>query len=255
MKLSLIILLAGVAAAGSAGAATSHVESFTGSLNGWTNSGSPAWRATNDCAQVTFAASPAPQTSTLLATGAWASAAFTGNYAEAGLRLLGFRFRAVQVLPSVLTVRWTSGSTGYFRNVQTELTTTGTWHQFYFSLHDKAAGNWDGDPADLFTQVLSGVDTLSITVTKPSTFAASEFQVDDVTLDHLHQASALLPASSTSAWMRWEFLQTNVAYELESAMGPDAGWSSVLTLPATNRQQEVVAPASGDRLLWRLRLP
>ena len=254
MKLSLIIVLAGLAATGAA-AATAHVEAFTGSLNGWTNSGSPAWRATNDCAQVTFAASPAPQTSTLLATGAWASAAFTGNYAEAGLRLLGFRFRATQVLPSVLTVRWTSGTTGYFRNLQTELTATGTWHQFYFSLQDKTAGNWDGDPAELFTQVLSGVDALSITVTKPATFAASDFQVDDVRLDHLHQASSLLPVSTTSAWMRWEFLQTNVAYELESAPDPAAGWSSVLTLPATNRQQEVVAPASDDRLLWRLRLP
>lgn len=236
-------------------AAGPWIETFSGSLGGWTNTGSPAWRSTNDYAQVTFSASPAPQTSTLIATGALASAAFTGDYAAAGMALLGFKFRAEQVLPSGLTVRWMRTTNGFFRNLQTDVLATGVWYQFYFSLKDKETGGWDGDPGDLFTQVLAGVDTVALAVTKPATLAASSFRIDDVVIDRLPAATEMTALSATTALLRWEYLQTNASYQLDYAETTTSDWSTVQSWLATNRQHVLSATGLADQAFWKLRMP
>jgi hypothetical protein len=236
-------------------AASPWIETFSGSLGGWTNTGSPAWRSTNDYAQVTFSASPTPQTSTLIATGTLASAAFTGDYTAAGMTLLGFKFRAEQVLPSGLTLRWMRTTNGYFRNLQTAVLATGIWYQFHFSLQDKETGGWDGDPGDLFTQVLAGVDTVALAVTKPATLAASSFRIDDVVIDRLPAATHVAALSATTTLLRWDYLQTNVSYQLEYAEAPTSDWAAVQSWLATNRQHDLSATGLPDWLFWRLRMP
>jgi len=236
-------------------AASPWIETFSGSLGGWTNTGSPAWRSTNDYAQVTFSASPTPQTSTLIATGALDSAAFAGDYAAAGMALLGFKFRAEQVLPSGLTVRWMRTTNGFFRNLQADVLATGVWYQFYFSLQSKETGGWDGDPGDLFTQVLAGVDTVALAVTKPATLAASSFRIDDVVIDRLPAATQVTALSATTAMLRWEYLQTNASYQLDAAETATSDWSTVQSWPATNRQQDIIATGLTERTFWRLRMP
>lgn len=238
-----------------ASGAEARIETFTGSMNGWTNSGAPAWLAVSNRAQATFSASPSPQTSTLLTTGALFSAAFTGDYTAAGIALIGFKFRAEQVLPSVLTLRWTRESNGYFRNLQAEILSTGQWYQFHFLMTGKEAGGWDGDPESLFTNVLGGVDTLAIAVTKPATVAASTFMVDDVFIDLLPAATLVTPRTGATIRVRWDHLLTNIAYDVETCTQLTGAWSTVGTLDATNRQQEVDLDSTDAGRFWRLSMP
>lgn len=233
-------------------AATPWMETFTGDMNGWSTSGSPAWSSAVNRAQVTFAASPTPQASTLLATGTLFSAAFTGDYTSAGIALMGFRFRAEQVLPSVLTVRWTSKSTGYFRNVQSDVLATGQWYQFRFLMTSKEAGGWDGDPAGLFTNVLADVDTVAIAVTKPATVSPSTFMVDDVFIERLPAAISVNSGTGSTRRILWTHLLTNMVYGLESSTNLAGPWASEQSFTATNRQQETESSVGGYWYYWRL---
>ena len=251
MKLSLISLI--LVAAGIAGAATPWREDFASGLNGWTNTTPPAWRWTNGYAFVTFAAIPTPQTATLVATGALASTAFTGDYGSAELGLIGFRFQAVQALPSGLTLRWMRGTNGYFRNLQHLIQATGVWYTVYCSLADKETGGWSGDDQNLFPFVLGNVDSVSLSILTPALLSASAFRVDDIQVDHLHRASML--RSDNGLFMQWERLQSNSVYRLEKSLGTDQPWAEDGYILATNRTIGLMSTGATASALWRLTLP
>lgn len=246
--LSLFLLATGVAYA-----ATPWRESFQSGLEGWTNTSAPAWRGTNGYAQVVFPALPAPQTATLLATGHLASAAFVGDYGSADLGLVGFRFQAVHVLPSGLTLRWMRGTNGYFRNLQHMVQATGVWYTLYCSLADKETGGWSGDASELFDHVLGAVDSVSLSILTPATVSPATFRVDDILVDRLHRAT-YLPGPHDPV-IRWEYLQSNSAYRLEQADQPDGTWILDRVVPATNHTTSVVVTNLMERAAWRLVLP
>jgi hypothetical protein len=212
------------------------IETFTAALNDWTNTpGSTVWRATNQFAEVAFAASLVPATSSLIVTGGISGSAFIGDYDAKGIEAIGFKFRAEQVLPSTLTIRLLSGTNGYFQNVQTRIAVTGVWYQFVFSLESRDAGSWDGDAPELFPIVRQQIDSIAISVTKPSTMVTSRFRIDDIFIDRMHTAGAVPSSSSAVPVITAEFLQTNLVYGIETAPSLGGPWTREQTINATNR--------------------
>lgn len=242
-----------LAMAGIAGAASPWRESFDSGLNGWTNTTPPAWRWTNGYAFVTFPAIPTPQTATLVATGALASTAFVGNYGLAELGLIGFRFQAVQALPSGLTLRWMRGTNGYFRNLHHLVQATGVWYTVYGSLTDKDTGGWSGDDQGLFSFVLGDVDSVSLSILTPALLSAATFRVDDIQVDHLHRGSLL--RSENGLFMQWERLQSNTVYRLEQCSGLDQLWTEDGYVLATNRTVGLSGTGVTACTIWRMVLP
>lgn len=236
-------------------AAQPWTENFTSGMNGWTNSGAPVWLAGGGQAQVTLPASPAPQSAILLCTGALSSASFTGDYATADLGLLGFRFRAAQVLPSVLTLRWMRGTNGYFRNLQHLIAATGIWYAIYCSMEDKDTGGWSGDDAGLFSYVRGGVDSVSVSVLTPSTLAPATFQVDDLMVDHLHRATYAGHDAGTSGSILWDHLQSNATYRVEMATSPGQAWIEASTVVASSNRLTLTNALPVESSCWRLVLP
>ena len=238
-------------------AAAAHLEGFAASMGGWTNAvGTPVWRATGGVAQVAFPGSLVPQTGTLRASGDSSSAAFLGDYASAGLLLLGFSFRAEHLVPDTLTLRWLREGTGYFASLQAAVVSTGVWYRFLFTLEGKQAGGWDGDAESLFGQTLQAVDTLEIAVTKPATLATVRYSVDDLVLYPLASMGGVFAEGSAPGTWRLEGtgLLAGVTHRLESAEDLAGPWTQAVAWVAAGESMSIVVTNPAPRLFWRLEL-
>lgn len=234
-------------------AASPRLETFDSGLNGWTNVAAPNWRGTNGYAQVIFPATPVPQISTLLATGALASSSFMGDYNTADIGLISFRIQALNVLPSGLTLRWMRGTNGYFRNLQNAVQATGLWYSIYCSLADKDTGGWSGDEADVFPFVLESVDSVSLSILTPAILSAATFRVDDIQIDHLHRGRSIQTTPGLN--LSWENLQSNLTYRLEQCSTVDQPWTPDTLVIATNRSISITMTNLPAYSAWRLVLP
>lgn len=234
--------------------ANPRIETFTAGLNGWTNlPGSTVWRPTNQAAAVTFAASPLPASSSLVFTGFPGVTEFTGDYRALGHEAIGFAFRADNVLPTSLQLTLSSASTGYFVFLDPAVTATGVWYRFLVPLESKARGPWDGDDASLFESVLAAIDTVSITVTKPSTVASARFRIDDVVVDRLHTLATPEPAANL-IHLPADLLQTGLTYRIEQASEPGA-WTNAAVFTATGRTDRITLTNPAVRAVYRIVLP
>jgi len=234
-------------------AAEPFIETFSTAMNGWTNTAGTVWRTNSGTARVSFPNTPLSELSTLTATGAAATAAYTGDYVAAGIRLFGFKFRADSVLPVTLETRLLSGTNGYFKALDSLVTTTGVWHQFLFSLEGKAVGGWAGSDDEIFDEVLSGVDRIEFTVAKPA--GAAIYRIDDIVIDRLHAAAALTTGPGGAFSLSGDFLQTNVTYLIEATPELTGVWTTVQSLLATNRSMSISLTNAGPQLFWRLAIP
>jgi hypothetical protein len=213
------------------------LESFTTALNGWTNPPSTtAWRWTNGAAQVVFAASPAPATATLTAGAVPASDAFLGDYAADGITLIGFSFRALNALPSTLTLRLLAGTNGIFQNLQATIPATGVWVRILLPLDTRIGGGWSGVADDeAFAAVLAAVDDCSILVTKPATFSPVRYEIDDLFIEFHPELQATSPGAGDPLVWRATHLLSNAVYGLETATAVTGPWIRVESVLATNR--------------------
>lgn len=244
-----LMLLTGAAAL----AASPRLEAFDAGLNGWTNVAAPTWRGTNGYAQVTFSATPVPQISTLLATGALASSSFIGDYNAADIGLISFRIQALNVLPSGLTLRWMRGTNGYFQNLQNAIQATGLWYTLNCSLADKETGAWSGDEAAVFPFVLEAVDSVSLSILTPAILSTATFRVDDIQIDHLHRGRTIQTTNGLD--LLWENLQSNLTYRLEQCSTVDQSWLPNGLIMATNRSISISMTNFPVYAAWRLVLP
>ena len=236
-------------------AAAPYIETFSTGMNGWTNLSGSVWRTNSGSARVSISSSPAPANSTLTATGAQLTAAFTGDYAAAETRFIGFKFRADTVLPDTINFRLISGLNGYFRNDLALLVTeTNVWYQFVFSLASKSASAWGGDDESLFETVLSNITRVDLYVQRPA-FEVGVFRVDDIVLDRLPAATALASGSSSNMTLTGDFLQTNVTYLIEATPDLTGVWTVVQSVLATNRLMSISLTNNGSQLFWRLAIP
>ena len=233
-------------------------ETFTGSLNGWVSGGSGSWTASNGVARLAFptqSGPPVPIEGYLMASNA-SSGSFTGNYATAGLALIGFDFRAVDSVPDSLKITMNSTTSSYFRTLTASIVATGTWYSLTIPMTSRSAGSWSGTSDEsAFNALLHDIRAISITVRESSVNTAPQvYQIDNVFIDILPYTSAFAPGD-TNAAVAWDGLRTNVSYAIQGAASLTDAWYTISSLAPTGRAVSVTLPMTPTNQFMRLRLP
>ncbi len=218
------VLMLGLAwVSGRAWGAEIHTEAFAGGAGGWTASGSLQVAAVDEGLRGSFAAQgfPVPESGSFVANPTASGGAFAGDYAAAGIQLVGFSFMARDVLPSAALVRWTGPSASFFRSFAGHVTRTGVWYRLAFPLKEEYAGRWIGGGAEAFAAGLADVRSLEIQLTRTGV-ASQRYEVDDVFVDRLPTGACAV--GTNGAQVLCSALRTNTAYVVEAAGAPDRAW-------------------------------
>ncbi|HMP75158.1 MAG TPA: hypothetical protein PKE12_02565 [Kiritimatiellia bacterium] len=248
-------------------AASPHTETFEGGLAGW--------RARDHFMTVTnaagmgnpgaalrggFAASFLPLQDAFVATGALASAAFTGDYIAAGAELLGFdmRLQASGGAPVAqpVRVRLYSGSNCFERLWVGGLASTGVWYRFRVPLLDPASGGWTNvvGAYHQFSEVLSNVTRVEFAVVS-DTSSALDYLLDNIFLSRLHRAE-FVGAGAEYPLVVWSELREGDRYRVEWTDDPAGVWTPAAGFTASVSTVEWTLEGSNgvSAVFQRLRL-
>ena len=241
----------------SARAAGIHSESFptgTAAAEASLSLEAGSWTFTGGVAQVTFMET-APYAIPDVATLRPSAGAFTGNYVEAGIGVMGFRFKSEGAAPSSLYVEMTDGQSIYQRVL--EVGPAGQWQTYMVSLDSFEAGGWlakKGSPAG-FTAALSDVRSVAIKIHR-SGAAMTQYAIDDWFVDGLPQAAGG-QAGSGSLRVGWDALQVGAPYRMERCDALGGPWQDAGTVTPTSRLHHLDIPAdpAAPQRFFRLRGP
>jgi hypothetical protein len=207
-------------------AATPFTETFSSGTAAWLKTG--AWQlfATNQALLGRFQAQgvPLPESGSWVATNSSSGGAYVGNYSASGIGLIGFSFMAQDVLPSAALLRWQAATSSFFRSFAAQVTQTGVWYRFAFSLRSKDAGKWVGSSGVAFTQALLDVKGLEFQITRGG-MAAQRYYLDDVFVDELPVGDQLETTNGIA--IQWASLRPGVVYAVQKAdHHPSNGWAA-----------------------------
>jgi hypothetical protein len=175
-------------------AAVFYTETFSGSLNGWTDRdpgemsvayqsgfGDPAGSARGQFGNQLF---PVPQTDAFRIDSGSSGGAFTGNYWDSYAGFTGFKFNfyATNVLPSTLSIRFGDGTNVFTGALSWQVLSTGSWYTVRVPL-DYYNGHvaWFGGTAAQFSNALSAVSFIDIEITRNGT-GTQRYFVDNFSL-------------------------------------------------------------------------
>ena len=234
-----------------------HSESFASSGAASEASlalGAGAWTFTGAVAQVTFAATDPyaiPDAATLRPS----SGAFTGNYVEAGIGVIGFRFRSGSQAPSSVYLELTGG-TSVFQKVF-PVKEVGEWNTYMVSLSGLSEGGWTvkrGAAAD-FKAALQDIRSVAISIRR-SGASSTDYAIDDLFVDGLPQAAGGLTVGGNLS-LAWDALQVGAPYTMQESASLNGPWKDAQTVTATSRLQQFDIPTNGtaSQAFFRLRGP
>ena len=239
--------------------AASYTESFstTGVATGRLSMGAGSWSYTGGVAKVRFNAAGGsapiaiPNTATLYPV----SGSLTGDYVEAGIEVLGLRFRSETGLPSVVWVELTAGTSVYQRILP--VSQVGVWETFMVPLASAEAGGWTAQDGgvEAFRESLRDVKSLVVKVRR-SGVAMMEHLVDDLFADLLPQAAGGSSAGGQMT-LAWDAMQVGAPYRMERSDRISGPWQDAGAVTPTSRLHQVQIPAdpSEPQLFFRLRGP
>ncbi len=237
-------------------AAQNHTETFTSGLAGWIHQGQGSIQVTNESVHVIFAAQggpPQPQTASLTADTSASGGAFTGDYGDADVDLIGFDFYAENALPSLLKLEWSAGTNTYFRDLKTHIGVTGAWHTLTVSLAGRAAGAWQGPEEEtVFAQSLQIVSQVVVRVSRAGV-ASQRYRIDNVRLGRRPEPASMDLSESTII-VNWSNLQSNLAYQVQAANTLTGEWTHIGTHMAGEDVDFVVEPVSSTNTVRFYRL-
>jgi len=240
---------------GMAFAASPFEENFNTGSSGWTGLNQSLQHDASGHVFIQFPELPiaVPETAAIQALAGASGGAFTGNYVTANARLMGLDFIAMDSMPSEVLLRW-SGTNGkaYFVSLGAMLSSTGVWHRFVFSLHDKSTGNWVGDPAGDFEDTLSQVDKVEISILRGDE-TLQRYGVDNFFTASLPEVDSIQQDSGTIR-LHWIFLRVGTEYTLESADDAGGSYTPVSSFTAIANDQEILdtPPPGGSGKIYRL---
>lgn len=247
-----IALLLGVALTSGAAAVTPFTETFTTNLAGWTNGGTKAWTSSNGTALVTLSVLAGPPETAILKTTPIASGgAFTGDYASAGIMLMGFSFKAENYLPDRLQVQWKADTNSIFLDAKSAILATGAWYYLAFSLASAAEGGWvSGVDAGTFLSMQTNVTSITIQVEGQSLTGTSRYRLDDFFIDRGHFASRIQPTTNGYGEVTWSYVRSNFTYRLEYSDALSVGWttSAVVAASSTSLVSSVAMTTTASRV-------
>ena len=215
-------------------AASLYTESFSGS-SGWSSSGGAAVAETLGELRVSFPdIFPLPPESVLLlATNGASGGAFTGDYAAAGVELIGFRFKADDAVPDSLLIELRAGAQSYSSpQLRGQVVQTGVWCDVWTVLGgDEWAGN---------SSVVTGVTQLAVYI-KQAASGAETCHVDDVFTDSMPIAGRVAAGAAETTIVSWSHLRSGWFYSVSTCVELPAGnWSNVSAFTTVGVQQDVV---------------
>ena len=234
-----------------------HSESFASSGSASEASlalGAGAWTFTGAVAQVTFAATDPyaiPDAATLRPS----SGAFTGNYVEAGIGVIGFRFRSGSQAPSSLYLELTGGTSVYQKVL--DAPPVGEWKHYMVSLQSLEAGGWTVKSGSRdFVASLADIRSLAISIRR-SGASATDYAIDDLFVDGLPQAAGGVAQGGGNLSLAWDALQLGAPYTMQESESLNGPWKDAQTVTATSRLQQFDFPSSGtaSQAFFRLRGP
>ncbi len=184
------------------------------------------------------------------------SATFTGNYTEAGIGVIGFRFRAGTDLPSSLYLELAGGTSVYQKTFS--VGQVGVWQTFMASLDSLAAGGWTvkkGSASD-FETALQSVKSVELKIQR-SGATAREYTLDELFVDGLPQAAGGATSDGSELSLAWDALQLGAPYTMQESPSLSGPWKDASTVTATSRLQAFSIPTSGTdpQAFFRLRGP
>jgi hypothetical protein len=234
-------------------------ETFVAGAASWRSGGSLAVSAAGDgTLRGQFAAQgmPTPESGSFVATNTSSGGAFAGDYGAVRAGLLGFSFKAQQVLPSDFVVRLHGPGGSMFHTLTNHLQATGVWYRFTLSLQGRALGGWVGGDEDAFAQILNDVRWVQVYVQRSGT-AAQEYFLDDVFLAASPRATAIEVQNGPVLSMTWDDLRTGIVYGVERATPTSSSWtaSAVFTAAAPSVTRSVPLDGEPAEFLYRLTEP
>jgi hypothetical protein len=236
-------------------AASPFEEGFDTDTSGWTGLNQNLQHDASGYVFIQFPELPVavPESAAIQALSGASGGAFTGNYVTANARLMGLDFIALDSMPSEVLLRWT-GTNGkaYFVSLVAMLSSTGVWHRFVFSLHDKNTGNWVGDPAEDFEDTLSQVDKVEISILRGDE-TLQRYGVDNFFTAALPEVDSIQQDNGTIR-LHWIFLRVGTEYTLESANDAGGTYTPVSSFTAMANDQEILdtAPPGAPGKVYKL---
>jgi len=238
-------------------------ESFGSGANGWIDSttfGTGNWSFTGGVARVNFINTGIafPDGAKLSGTASASSGAFTGNYDQAGINLVGFSFLAPQIVPPTNTfvvLEW-GGSTSIFQK-GFSVTATGVWHHFSVSLSDEAKGQWTTiqGSKDNFVAARQSVSFILISVSRNG-ILEHEYVIDNIFLAGQPSFGALAWSTGSTFHARADDLLSNRTYDVESAPEVTGTWTMSQSFISTNTMQWInITNIQPQQLFWRMVIP
>ena len=233
-----------------------HSESFASSGAASEASlalGAGAWTFTGAVAQVTFAATDPyaiPDAATLRPS----SGAFTGNYVEAGIGVIGFRFRSGSQAPSSVYLELTGGTSVYQKVLAAP--PVGEWKHYMVSLQSLEAGGWTVKRGSRdFVASLADIRSVAISIRR-SGASATDYAIDDLFVDGLPQAAGGLTVGGNLS-LAWDALQVGAPYTMQESASLNGPGNDAQTVTATSRLQQFDIPTNGaaSQAFFRLRGP
>ncbi len=233
------------------------VETFTAGANGWIGSaplGGATWSFTGGAARVTFSTIPfgVPYEGVLSNSVSASSGSITGNYDQAAVTLIGFRFMAPTHIPSSVSLEWGSGTSVFQRGFS--VIQTGIWYSFSVPMANELRNEWTPiglTSLDDFAAARQAVSYVAIRVIRNGT-SQRQYVIDDIFLASQPSFGPLGMTSGTSSYFRADSLQLSHAYEVESSTEVTGTWAITQSFIATNAMQWVEVTNSGPQQYWRL---
>jgi len=194
---------------------------------------------------------PPPEVDAMIATGTLASAAFIGDYVESDALMLGFDFKANNVLPSFARLNLYSGINGVFKEFTPLITVTGLWHSVRMSLQSAEIGGWGGDTL-LFFSIITNITRVEIELTR-SGESQQAYLVDNFFLDRLPEAIDMFESTATGRNILWFQLRNGAPYRVFASprLVPQA-WSTVEAFTATSSIHQTVHSTTNEMLFYRI---
>ena len=256
MKTILVMMILLFAA--HADAAQIHVEDFSAgasSAQGNFSLQAGTWTFTGGVARAQlYATAPyaIPDTAVLRPS----AAAFTGNYAQAGIEVMGFRFQSGRPRPSALYLELTGGGSVFQKVFPAPQ--EGQWQTFMVSMQSLQAGGWtvkSGSAQD-FPSAIQNVRSVELKIHRSGADALTH-AVDDFFVDGLPKSGVQLSMTGPDMSMSWDALQPGASYTMQQSPSLAGPWTDIMPVPATNRLQHINLPrdSSADQLFYRLRGP
>ncbi len=262
MRVLLLIVFMGitVVVSGRSRAAAITTETFAVGANGWQGSSflEGSWTFTGGAARVRFPQSglfPIFSTGTLSNTMTATAGSFTGNFAVAGINVVGFRFNASTELPSGVSL-WMGDESNTYVRLFDEVTQTNVWYTLAASLVSPETGGWDAVAGSLvnFTTVLQDVRFVAVRIAR-SGVVSQQFVIDDIFLGRQPKATAMMPADGSHQTL-WDGLISNTMYNVEVTTNLTLpNWSIIDSFTATNTIHQRAVPEINEWLYYRLTIP